>query len=210
MNRPILPAGLEINPVIAILRGCPFRHAVEVAGAVIGAGLTVIEVTLDSERALEQITGIKAAHPDAEIGVGTVRHADQVAPAVEAGARFVVSPIVDRDVIRAAEEMGVASMPGAASPTEIERAVRLGATAVKVFPIEQLGGPGYIHAIRSPLGSPPMIPTGGVDAGVISDYLHAGAVAVGVGGTLFPRTGLEEGDTALVERRAKEIVAAIR
>ena len=89
-------------------------------------------------------------------------------------------------------------------------AFRSGATAVKVFPIEQLGGPGYIRAIRSPLGSPQLIPTGGVEAGSIAEYLAAGAVAVGVGGTLFPRTALAEGDAVTVERLAKEIVAAVR
>lgn len=210
MNRPILPAALDRNPVIAILRGCPLRHAVAVADAAIGAGLTVIEVTLDSERALDQIALISSAHPDAEVGVGTVRRVDEVAPAVDAGARFVVSPIVDADLIRSAAELGVASIPGAATPTEIDHAFRSGATAVKVFPIEQLGGPGYIRAIRSPLGSPQLIPTGGVEAGSIAEYLAAGAVAVGVGGTLFPRTALAEGDAVTVERLAKEIVAAVR
>jgi 2-dehydro-3-deoxyphosphogluconate aldolase/(4S)-4-hydroxy-2-oxoglutarate aldolase len=210
MNRPILPAGLDQNPVIAILRGCPLRHAVAMAGAAIRAGLTVIEVTLDSERTFEQIAAIRSAHPEAEVGVGTVRHAEEVAPAVEAGAGFVVSPIVDDDVIRAADAFGVASIPGAATPTEIERAVRKGATAVKVFPADQLGGPAYLKTIRAPLGSPPLIPTGGVTAGSIREYLKAGAVAVGVGGTLFPNMALHEGDVTTVERLAKEIVAAVK
>ncbi|HET9204120.1 MAG TPA: bifunctional 4-hydroxy-2-oxoglutarate aldolase/2-dehydro-3-deoxy-phosphogluconate aldolase [Acidimicrobiia bacterium] len=210
MNGAHLPAGLSMTPVIAILRGCPHRYAVAIAGAVVGAGVTVIEVTLDSERALDQIAAIQAEFPDAEVGVGTVRRVEELAPAIEAGATFVVSPIVDPEVIRSAVEQGVAVIPGAATPTEIEMAVRHGATAVKVFPIAQLGGPGYIRAIGSPLGFPQLIPTGGVHLGSIEDYLSAGAVAVGLGGALFPSKALREGDTATVERLAKEIVEAQR
>jgi len=209
VTKPSLPHGLEQQPVIAILRGCPFRYSEAIAGASIGAGLTVIEVTLDSERPLEQIAAISNAYPEAEVGVGSVRRAEEVAPAVEAGARFIVSPVVDQDVIHAAVELGVASIPGAATPSEIEHAIRHGATAVKVFPIEQLGGPGYLRAILSPLGSPPLIPTGGVNAESIPEYLRAGAIAVGVGGTLFPKDALGKGDTATVEGLAKEVIGSL-
>jgi 2-dehydro-3-deoxyphosphogluconate aldolase/(4S)-4-hydroxy-2-oxoglutarate aldolase len=103
----------------------------------------------------------------------------------------------------------VAVFPGAATPTEIERAIRLGATAVKVFPIEQLGGPAYVRAILSPLGSPPLIPTGGVGVEDIPRYLEAGAVAVGLGGALFPRSALDSGDTATVARLAAGVIEVL-
>lgn len=205
-----LPTGLERVPVIGILRGCPFRYAEAVAGAAIGAGLTVIEVTLDSERPLDQIATIRDAFPDVEVGAGSVRRAEDVAAAVGAGASFIVSPIVDEEAIRAAREFGVAALPGAATPTEIDQARRHGATAVKVFPIEQLGGPAYIQAILSPLGSPPLIPTGGVTVDSIPLYLRAGAVAVGLGGTLFPKPALESGDTSTVARLAMEVIGVLR
>lgn len=209
MTVPKLPHALESRPFVGILRGCPPLHAQAIAGAAIAGGITVIEVTLDSERPFEQIAAIRAAYPEAEVGVGTVRAGEHVGPAVEAGASFIVSPIVDSGVITAAVEHGVAVIPGAATPTEIDHALRLGATAVKVFPIDQLGGPGYIRAVRSPLGDPPLIPTGGVDAGSISDYLAAGALAVGVGGTLFPQAAIEDGDSDAVARLAKEIVETL-
>jgi 2-dehydro-3-deoxyphosphogluconate aldolase/(4S)-4-hydroxy-2-oxoglutarate aldolase len=180
------------------------------AGAAIAAGLTVIEVTLDSERPLDQIASIKAAFPDAEVGAGSVRKAPEVSEAVDAGASFIVSPIVDEDTIAAARELGIAVFPGAATPTEIEQAMRHGATAVKVFPIEQLGGPAYVRAILSPLGSPPLIPTGGVTVDSMTDYLRAGAVAVGLGGTLFPKSALESGDTATVAKLAMDVIEAMR
>jgi len=209
MNVPNLTQALRTRPVIGILRGCPLSHAQAMAGAAIASGITVLEVTLDSERPLEQIAAIRVAHPEADVGVGTVRAAEQIGPAVEAGAGFVVSPIVDSSVITAAVELGVAAIPGAATPTEIDLALRLGATAVKVFPIDQLGGPGYLRAIRSPLGDPPLIPTGGVDPGSISDYLRSGAIAVGLGGALFPRAAIAEGNGDVVARLAKEIVETL-
>jgi 2-dehydro-3-deoxyphosphogluconate aldolase/(4S)-4-hydroxy-2-oxoglutarate aldolase len=209
MNKPSLPAGLDHRPVIAILRGCPFQYVEEMAGAAVGAGLRVIEVTLDSERPLDQIAAIGAAYPDVEVGAGSVRRGEEVAAAVAAGARFIVSPIVDRGTIEAAAELGVASFPGAATPTEIEAALRHGATAVKVFPVEQLGGPGYIRAVLSPLGNPPLIPTGGVGVESISRYLGAGAIAVGLGGALFPAAALETADAATVGRLAKEVIEVL-
>jgi 2-dehydro-3-deoxyphosphogluconate aldolase/(4S)-4-hydroxy-2-oxoglutarate aldolase len=172
--------------------------------------LTVIEVTLDSERPLDQIATIRDAFPDVEVGAGSVRRAEDVAAAVGAGASFIVSPIVDEEAIRAARELGVAALPGAATPTEIDQARRHGATAVKVFPIEQLGGPAYIQAILFPLGSPPLIPTGGVTVDSIPLYLRAGAVAVGLGGTLFPKPALESGDTSTVARLAMEVIGVLR
>lgn len=209
MNKPSLPAGLDHRPVIAILRGCPFHYVEEMAGAAVGAGLRVIEVTLDSERPLDQIAAIGAAYPDVEVGAGSVRRGEEVAAAVAAGARFIVSPIVDRGTIEAAAELGVASFPGAATPTEIEAALRHGATAVKVFPVEQLGGPGYIRAVLSPLGNPPLIPTGGVGVESISRYLGAGAIAVGLGGALFPAAALKTADAATVARLAKEVIEVL-
>lgn len=204
-----LPPELEQTPVIGILRGCPFRHAEAIAGAAIGRGLTVIEVTLDSEQPLDQIAAIKSAFPDVVVGVGSVRHASDVTDAVGAGAAFIVSPIVDPDTITAAADHGVPSLPGAATPTEIDQALRHGATAVKVFPVDQLGGPDYVRAILSPLGLPPLIPTGGVTAGSIRDFIDAGAIAVGLGGTLFPKSALSTGDVATVERLAGEVIGAL-
>jgi 2-dehydro-3-deoxyphosphogluconate aldolase / (4S)-4-hydroxy-2-oxoglutarate aldolase len=195
--------------VIGILRGCPFRHVGRIAGAAIGAGLEVIEVTLDSERPLEQIAGIRAAHPEVAVGAGSVRRVEDVAAAVEAGARFIVSPVVNHDVITATLDLGVASIPGAATPTEIHDAGRFGATAVKVFPIEQLGGVGYLAAVLSPLGSPALIPTGGVGVDSVAGYLGAGAVAVGLGGSLFPIQALREGDAVAVEQRARAVLGAV-
>lgn len=175
--------GLSKFPVIGIARRLPPSVVPEAAQAAFDAGLRYLEVTLDSDDALGVISRLRRHHRG--IGVGSVTRAEQVARAAAAGAEFVVSPITHPEAIQAAVEAGLAVLPGAATPSEIDLALRSGATAVKVFPAHQLGGPGYIRAIMSPLGNPPLIPTGGVTAANAAEYMAAGAVALGAGTALF-------------------------
>jgi 2-dehydro-3-deoxyphosphogluconate aldolase / (4S)-4-hydroxy-2-oxoglutarate aldolase len=195
-------AGLASVPIIGILRGCPAAHAASVAAGAQAAGLKVIEVTLDSPGALHQIRSIVALDLDLVVGVGTVTRVDQVTDAVAAGARFVVSPVVSPSVVERCVAVGLPCVPGAATPTEIALALELGATAVKVFPAADLGGPGFIAAVSGPLGNPPLIPTGGVDLDNAPRYLAAGAMAVGAGSAMFDSDALGRGD---VERIGEEV-----
>jgi 2-dehydro-3-deoxyphosphogluconate aldolase / (4S)-4-hydroxy-2-oxoglutarate aldolase len=187
-------AGLASVPIVGILRGCPAMHAASVASVSRAAGLRLLEVTLDSPGALDQVGSITALDLDLVVGVGTVTRADQVAEAVAAGARFVVSPVVVPSVVARCVAVGVPCVPGAATPTEIALALELGAAAVKVFPAASLGGPGFVAAVSGPLGHPPLIPTGGVDLENAPVYLAAGAVAVGAGSAMFASDALRRGD----------------
>ncbi len=208
MSADLLEA-LRRVPAIGILRGCPLRHAEAIAAAAVGAGFAVIEVTLDSPDPYRSIERIASASPDVLVGAGTVRSVADVGAAVESGAAFLVCPLVDAVVIAEAMSRDVPILPGAATPTEISRALQAGATAVKVFPAAQLGGPDYIHAISGPLGYPLMVPTGGVTADNARPFLAAGAFAVGVGGSVFPRDALEAGDTDLVRSAASSLIEEI-
>lgn len=178
------------------------------AAAAVETGVDRIEVTLDSDQPFDQIAAISREVSAA--GVGSVTQADQVDRAVEAGARFVISPAVVAEVVEACRRWDVPCIAGAASPTEVLAALRLGATAVKVFPALQLGGPGYLRAISSPLGDPPLIPTGGVGLETARAYLDAGAVALGVGGALFPEAALADGDHQAIRRLSQAWVEAVR
>lgn len=200
--------GIEV-PVIGIVRRLPVESVVDAVTAAAEAGLRVVEITIDSEDALDQIHRVAEGVPAVTVGVGSVLHADQVKQAHEAGARFAVAPIVDEATIEAALDRAMAVLPGAASPTEILRALRTGATAVKVFPIHHLGGPGYLMSIRSPLGDPPLVPTGGVTAESAAPYLAAGAVAVGAGSDLFGLRTLQEGGVEGIHARAAAWVKAV-
>ncbi|MFV2039621.1 MAG: bifunctional 4-hydroxy-2-oxoglutarate aldolase/2-dehydro-3-deoxy-phosphogluconate aldolase, partial [Acidimicrobiales bacterium] len=205
-----LSAALDQTPVIGILRSCPLQFVGAMATVAEEAGLTVLEITLDSARPFETIKTLAEDHPGLLLGAGTVRSARDVVRAAEAQAQFVVSPHFDPDVIAAASEVGIPSVPGAATPTEICRAMAAGAELVKVFPARELGGPAYVKAILGPLGRPALLPTGGVDVTNAAAFLEAGSAAIGVGGGIFPAGALESGDVTEVERLCRQLFAAIR
>ncbi len=203
-----MPA-LAAVPIIGIVRGCPPERAVDVVGVAVEGGLRVVEITLGSPRALGQIEAVVAA-TEVVVGAGTVTRASQVAEVVAVGATFVVSPVVVPEIIDACAEHDVVCIAGAATPTEIFGAWERGATAVKVFPAASLGGPSYLAAIRRPLGGIPLVPTGGVHRDDADAYLAAGAVALGVGGDLFPTAAMANGDLTSIAERARAWVQAVR
>jgi len=205
-----LSAALSIVPVIGILRRCPPQHVSEVAAAAASEGLLVLEITLDSVRPLEMISELADDHPELLIGAGTVRSVRDVVDAARAGAKFVVSPCFDPEVVAAASAAGIVAVPGAATPTEVSRAIDSGVDFVKLFPAGPLGGPAYVKAILGPLGRPALVPTGGVDASNVAEFMEAGVAAVGVGGGLFPVEALESGDVGEVERRCRRVLQAVR
>lgn len=202
-------AAVETCRVIGILRKCPAIHALSIASAAIDCGLKVLEVTLDSPDALKVIESLNSSRPEAMIGAGTVARSDDVKRVVDVGGRFVISPMLSEEVVATALRLGVVPMPGVATPTEIHRALQLGAPVVKIFPAEQLGGPGFLSAVRAPLREPRMIPTGGVDVSNASAYLEAGAWAVGVGGSLFGSAALRDGDVAKIADGTKRLLQAV-
>jgi 2-dehydro-3-deoxyphosphogluconate aldolase/(4S)-4-hydroxy-2-oxoglutarate aldolase len=206
---PLLSA-LARFPAIGILRGCPPRHIEAVASAAASAGFTAIEVTFDSPDALESLRRLVARFPDLAVGAGTVRTPLEVEQAADVGATFIVSPIVDEHVISEASTQGLTVVPGAATPTEVSQALAAGADTVKLFPAVQLGGPAYVRAIRGPLGSPRLVPTGGVTKTNARPFLDAGAFALGVGGSVFPRDALSDGDTERVGALALAFTGSLR
>lgn len=177
--------GLERTPLIGIIRGYPTEAAVEAAIVAQGAGLSVLEVTMDSPGAIEAIEQLTERADPPRVGVGTVTEASQVGRAAGAGASFVVTPGFSTEVVEACVQHGLPAIPGVATPTEILVAMQSGVPAVKLFPAEQLGGPSFIRAVAQPLGHPPMVPTGGVSPENAREYLESGAVAVGAGSSLF-------------------------
>lgn len=191
---------LAESPVIAILRGGD-REATRAAGRVLlEHGVHWLEVTTNSPRWADTIADL--ARTGAHVGAGTVLTPDQAREAVAAGARFVVAPDTCPDVGEEARELGVDWFPGASTPTEIVRAHRLGAAAVKVFPAAPCGGPAFVRAVRAPLDDIPLVPTGGVALEDIPAYLAAGAVAVGLGSPLVG-DALEGGSLSGLAARAR-------
>jgi 2-dehydro-3-deoxyphosphogluconate aldolase/(4S)-4-hydroxy-2-oxoglutarate aldolase len=162
--------------IVAVLRRSrDVDAAVELVRA---AGVSLVEITLDSDDALEAI----ARHPGSL--AGTVRTARDVDDAVAAGASAVVSPSFVPEVVERAEALGVPAIAGALTPSEVEAAWSAGAALVKLFPAS-LGGPAYVRALLAPLRDVPLVATGGVDASNAKEFLDAGAVAVAVGDALL-------------------------
>jgi 2-dehydro-3-deoxyphosphogluconate aldolase/(4S)-4-hydroxy-2-oxoglutarate aldolase len=161
------------------------------------AGIRQFEVTLTSEGALDALGGIRSRlGSDAILGVGTVTTATEVVRAREVGAQFVVSPHVDVDVLDAARREGLPAFPGTFTPTEMHRALALGACAVKLFPAGRLGA-GYLRDIRGPFPHIAVVPTGGIALSAIPEWLDAGAMAVGLGSPLQGDYHLTGDDNAL-------------
>jgi 2-dehydro-3-deoxyphosphogluconate aldolase/(4S)-4-hydroxy-2-oxoglutarate aldolase len=142
------------------------------------------------------------------VGAGTVLTSEQAGKAVEAGARFLVSPVVDETVIKAAQEMDVAMMPGCATPTEMLKAQRLGAPLQKLFP-GQATGPVYVRQILGPLPFLRIVPTSGVTLENAPDYLLAGSFAVGFVNSLFEPDDIAKRRFEMIEERARGMISAI-
>ena len=180
------------------------------AKAVSAGGMWLIEITWNSNRALDLVNQLRQDLPDCTIGMGTLLSSVAVGEAIAAGAEFLFSPHTDRDLIRAAIERGVPMIPGALTPTEILTAWQAGAASVKVFPVQAIGGASYIRAIQAPLGEIPLIPTGGVTPENAASFLSAGAIAVGLSGQLFPAEAIAGGNWAEITRRAEGLIERVK
>jgi 2-dehydro-3-deoxyphosphogluconate aldolase/(4S)-4-hydroxy-2-oxoglutarate aldolase len=197
------------HKLFAVVRTDSMELALMAARAAHRAGVRLIEVTFTVPEAAQVITMLREELTSSMIGAGTVLETDQAQAAARAGARFIFAPNTNPEVVRVAQDNGVLACPGAATPTEVTAALRLGADIVKVFPAGWLGGPPYVRALHELLPDARLVPTGGVDAGNAADYLAAGAFAVGMGSTMFLREHLQARDMEAVERTARECVASV-
>jgi 2-dehydro-3-deoxyphosphogluconate aldolase / (4S)-4-hydroxy-2-oxoglutarate aldolase len=193
--------------VMAIVRLRRHEPADALFDALLAGGVDSVEVTLPSPGSLAAVARW-VGRAEISVGVGTVRSADDVIAAVDAGAQFVVTPTIVPEVVAACVEQSVPVVSGALTPSEIDAAWRHGATAVKVFPVANVGGPAYVRAVREPLDDVPLLPTGGVDVGSTREYARLGCVGVGVGGALVSETVVAQQDWAELTARAKDFAAA--
>jgi 2-dehydro-3-deoxyphosphogluconate aldolase/(4S)-4-hydroxy-2-oxoglutarate aldolase len=194
--------------VIAILRGVSVEDAPAVADAVVDGGVTALEVTADTPDATAAIEAVAERVDGAAVGVGTVLDAETARAAQLAGAEFLVTPTVNRDVIRAANRYGTPIAVGAYTPTEALEAFEAGADFVKVFPATT-GGPDHVAALGGPLSQVPLVPTGGVTAANAGAYVDAGAAAVGVGSAIVDHDAIAAGAYDRIAASARAVVEAV-
>ena len=204
---------IEQNRVIAIVRGMHPDQMAPLARALERGGIRMMEITFNQnapetfQNTVNAIRTLSQNMRDMAIGAGTVMTLEQLHMAADAGARYIISPDVNPALIAETKRLGLTSLPGAMSPTEIVTAWNAGADAVTVFPIGDLGV-GYLKAIRAPLSHIPLIAVGGVNERNCADFLRAGAIGVGVGGQLVNREWIDAGEFYKIASLAGKIAQA--
>ncbi|SDJ76403.1 bifunctional 4-hydroxy-2-oxoglutarate aldolase/2-dehydro-3-deoxy-phosphogluconate aldolase [Nonomuraea jiangxiensis] len=198
---------LDLAPVIPVVVIEDVESAVPMARALVAGGLPVIEVTLRTPVAREAIARIAAEVPEANVGAGTVRTSEDIAEAVSAGARFLVSPGTTLALVEALDSSGVPYLPGAGTVSEIMALAERGVKELKFFPAEAAGGIPYLKSLQGPLPDVRFCPTGGIRAETAPGYLALANVGCVGGSWLTPADALAAGDWSRVEKLASEAAA---
>lgn len=195
--------------IVAILRGLQPADTINVVAALHEGGINLVEITLNSSRALETISNLKATFGNKMlIGAGTVLNETEAKQAIDCGAAFLISPIIDAGVINIAKQNNVVSIPGAFTPTEIFTAHKCGADIIKVFPA---ANPDYIKNILAPLNFLQLMPTGSVNLENIKQYSDSGAAAFGIGSALVnTKAIIDDNYLNALTKKAAQFVAAVK
>ena len=193
-------------PVVGIMRNFSFDIIEKIVPLYQQAGLTTLEVTMNTEGASEIIKNLSATYPDLNIGAGTVCEMEDLHAALAAGASFIVTPVLIEEIIIFCVENKIPVFPGAFTPTEVYKAWKLGSTAVKVFPASQLG-PRYLKELKAPLNKIKLLPTGGVSIDNLEEFFKSGAMGAGMGSTLFDKEMISKKDFEGLHLHFKKIVS---
>jgi 2-dehydro-3-deoxyphosphogluconate aldolase/(4S)-4-hydroxy-2-oxoglutarate aldolase len=195
--------------VVAIIRADDSEQLIHASRALIDGGVTGIEITMTTPNALKVLADVRREFGDSVTpGMGTVLDARTARAALEAGAQFIVTPVLKPDVIACCNDADVPIFSGSYTPTEAQTSYELGADFVKIFPADGLG-PKYIRAIRGPLPHLNIVPTGGVDVETAGEFIKAGCVAVAAGSTLVSKEILTKRDWKKLSDLASQFLAAV-
>lgn len=197
---------IEQHKLVAIVRLDDLSVAEDLTSALVAGGIRAMEFTLTNPDAVATIGKIvKSVDETVTIGAGSVITVEQVKAVADVGGQFIVSPVTKPDVIQACVDLDLPTMPGALTPTEIQQAWELGASVVKVFPAHQFSV-GYFKDVLAPLPHLKLMPTGGVSADNIRDYLNVGAFAFGVGSSLVNNALVADRNWDALTQRAQQLV----
>lgn len=215
MEEKIIGAVKE-NKLIAIVRGVESEKCVKIAQALYDGGFRLMEITYDQkhpenwEETAKAIGAVaKAFEGRMYVGAGTVTCTELVELTHKYGGQFIISPDVNEDVIRRTRQLGLVSMPGALTPTEVMVAHRAGANFVKLFPAGNLGT-GYVKAVKAPISHVDLLVVGGIDEKNVASFLAVGAAGAGIGGNLVNRAWVEAGEYEKITEVAQALVAAVK
>ena len=207
-DKAAVVARIKEAGAVAIFRTQTSEQALGAAKAVIAGGFRIVEVTYGVPDTCEVITQLVRENRGLLVGAGTVLTRAEANDAIDAGAEFLVSPCVIPEMMEVGRERGIATIPGAFTPTEIYTAHSLGADIVKIFPAVA-NGPEYLRALRGPLPNIPIMPTSGVNIGNVADWFRVGAVAVGAVSSVLDPVLIRNGDWDALTSRAREFLDAV-
>jgi 2-dehydro-3-deoxyphosphogluconate aldolase/(4S)-4-hydroxy-2-oxoglutarate aldolase len=209
MEKREVRAQIERIGVVPVIRASSSQEARFAAEAVWRGGIPIVEITMTVPGALEVISELVRTTPEVLVGAGTVLDKNMARQCADAGAQFLVSPGFDGPMVAAARKLNLLVMAGALTPSEVMAAWKAGADFVKIFPCGNLGGPGYIKALKGPLPQVPLVPTGGVNLECAAEYIRAGAAALGVGGELILKEALKDRKAELISGMAAQYVEVV-
>ncbi len=211
LTRASIVRWLQTSGILPVIRSREAELALRAASALREGGIDVLEVTMTVPDALVVIEKLAARLDGAAlIGAGSVLDPTMAQRCLDAGARFLVAPGFDPEVVRLAHAADAAAIPGALTPTEVLLARKAGADLIKIFPCSALGGARYIRSLRAPMPDLALVPTGGISLEGLADYFAAGASAVGVGAELVDESLLGASNDRRLVERARQFVAAVR
>ena len=211
MNKTEVLQRIRATGLIPVVRAESADLAMRAVEAIKAGGVDVLEVTMTVPGAIDVIAKLAATFgAEVVIGAGTVLDPDTANKCVQAGAQFIVSPVLKEETIAFCRRNDVAVFPGALTPTEVVRAWNAGADAVKVFPASAVGGASYLKALKAPLPQIELVPTGGVSLKTAADFIKAGAMALGVGADLVDTKALREDRDEVITERAREFLEIVR
>ncbi|MGC9291690.1 MAG: bifunctional 4-hydroxy-2-oxoglutarate aldolase/2-dehydro-3-deoxy-phosphogluconate aldolase [Acidobacteriaceae bacterium] len=194
--------------IVPVLRASSIKEALAIASSIEAGGVPILEVTMTVPGAIHVIEQlVEHGSGDLLVGAGTVLDAETARACILAGAQFLVSPALDLRTIELCRKYSVPVLPGALTPTEIVTAWQAGADVVKVFPCSAVGGAKYLKAIKAPLPQIELIPTGGVSLANATEFLEAGAFALGVGGDLVDNKAIASGHPETITENARKYLA---
>jgi len=209
MTKDQVTQGLLTPGVVAIIRADNSEQLIDACSALIKGGVSGIELTMTTPNAMKVLADVRREFGDKVlVGMGTVLDAKTAQTAIEAGAEFIITPVLKPEVIAYCNRAGKLIFSGSYSPTEAQTAYELGADFIKIFPADGLG-PKYIQAIRGPLPHLKIVPTGGVDVNTAGSFIKAGCVGVAAGSSLVSKEILKNQEWAKLTDLASQFIVAV-
>lgn len=210
MKRTEVRKLIEEIGIIPAVRVSSAEEAHFAAEAVAGGGIPIVEITMTVQEAVALIKHLVTHHQNLLVGAGTVLDTETARRCVDAGASFITAPSFDANIVDFAAKQEVCALPGALTPTEVVTAWRAGADLVKVFPCEQVGGDKYIRALKAALPQIPLIAAGGVNQQTATNFILAGATAIGVGKELIPVEAVHLRESERIRELARRFVGFVK